>query len=135
MPSTDAWIKRQFNKSLDDPRFRSAQQLPLVCDNINTRDFGSLYIAFLPEETQQVMDRLKLVSTPKHGSWLDLAEVELSVLIRQVLNERLVDISGVEQRVTSWCRERNQKQVGVDWHFSTDNVRNRLKSFYPKIQA
>ena len=95
MPSTDAWIKRQFNKSLDDPRFRSAQQLPLVCDNLNTHDFGSLYTAFPPEEAQRVMDRLKLVSTPKHGSWLDLAEVELSVLIRQALNERLVDISGV----------------------------------------
>ena len=82
-----------------------------------------------------MMDRLKLVSTPKHGSWLNIAEVELSVLTRQALNEHLVDIPGVEQRVTSWHRERNRKQVGVDWHFSTDSARNKLKSLYPKIQT
>ena len=82
-----------------------------------------------------MMDRLKLVSTPKHGSWLNIAEGELSVLTRQALNERLVDSSSVKQRVTSWCRERNQKQVGVDWHFSTDNARNKLKSPYPKVQT
>ena len=91
-------------------RFRSAEQITLVCDNLNTHDIGSLYTAFPPEEAQRVMDRLKLVFTPKHGSWLNIAEVELSVLTRQALNDRLVNLSSVKKRVTSWYRERNRQR-------------------------
>ena len=82
-----------------------------------------------------MMDRLKLVFTPKHGSWLNIAEVELSVLTRQALNDRRVNLSSVKQRVTSWYRERNRQQTGIDWHFSTSNARTKLKSLYPKIET
>ena len=120
---------------VDAPRFRSAEPITLVCDNLKTHDIGSLYTAFPSEEAQRVMDRLKRVFTPKHGSWLNIAEVELSVLTRQALNDRLVNLSSVKQRVTSWYRERNRQQAGIDWHFSTSNARTKLKSLYPKIKT
>ena len=81
------------------------------------------------------MDRLKLVFTPKHGSWLNIAEVELSLLTRQALNDRLVNLSSVKKRVTFWYRERNRQQTGIDWYFSTSNARTKLKSLYPKIET
>ncbi len=128
------WAAR-IRSLVDAPRFRSVEQITLVCDNLNTHDIGSLYTAFPPEEAQRVMDRLKLVCTPKHGSWLNIAEVELSVLTRQALNDRLINLSSVKKRVTSWYREQNRQQTGIDWHFSTSNARTKLKSLYPEIET
>ena len=98
-----------------------------MCDNLNTHDFGSLYMAFDATEAKRIMDRLDLVFTPKHGSWLNIAESELSVLTRQSLNDRLASETDVAERVTHWTRQRNKEQIGVDWHFTTADARIKLK--------
>ena len=128
------WAER-VRQLVDAPRFASAERITLVCDNLNTHDIGSLYTAFPPEEAKRVMDRLNLLFTPKHGSWLNIAESELSVLTRQALNDRLTDIPDIEQRITAWYHQRNQQQTGVDWHFTAHNARTKLKSLYPKINT
>ena len=128
------WAK-QIRALVDAPRYRKAKWITLVCDNLNTHDFGSLYTAFEPAEAKRIMDRLDLVFTPKHGSWLNIAESELSVLTRQSLGDRLRSESAVRKRAAPWTCERNQKQVGVDWQFTTTNARIKLKRLYPKIKT
>lgn len=125
----------QVRALVDAPRYRKAKWITLVCDNLNTHDFGSLYTAFEPAEAKRIMDRLDLVFTPKHGSWLNIAESELSVLTRQSLNDRLETESAVRKRTTPWTHERNKMQVGVDWQFTTADARTKLKRLYPKIKT
>lgn len=128
------WAER-IRALVDAPRYAEAERITLVCDNLNTHDFGSLYTAFDAAEAKRIMDRLELVFTPKHGSWLNIAESELSVLTRQSLDDRLASETAVAERSAHWTRQRNEKQIGVDWHFTTDDARIKLKSVYPKIKT
>ncbi len=96
---------------------------------------GSLYEAFAPEEAKRIADKLEIVPTPKHGSWLNIAESELSVLTRQSLDDRLDAQEAVARRAQSWAQSRNDEQTGVDWQFTTDNARIKLKRLYPQIKT
>ena len=120
---------------VDEPRYAGAERITLVCDNLNTHDFGSLYAAYDAAEAKRIMDRLELVFTPKHGSWLNVAESELSVLTRQSLADRLGSEAAVAARATPWARDRNRRQTGVDWQFTTDDARTKLRRLYPKIKT
>ena len=125
----------QVKALVDDPHYADAKRITLVCDQLNTHDLGSLYKAFEPQEALRIANRLELIHTPKHGSWLNMAECELSVLTRQCLGRRLADISIIEHEATAWATHRNVSQTGVDWQFTTDNARIKLKRLYPKAEA
>ena len=125
----------QIRAVVDAPRYADAERITLVCDNLNTHDVGSLYTVFEPSEAKRIMDRLELVFTPKHGSWLNIAELELSVLIRQSLSDRLGNEEAVKNQVRPWSQERNGKQIGVDWQFTVHDARTKLKRLYPKIKT
>ena len=125
----------QIRALVDAPRYAEAERIVLVCDNLNTHDVGSLYTAFEPPEAKRIMDRLELVYTPKHGSWLNVAELELSVLTRQSLSDRLGSEAAVAERAGPWAQERNRKQIGVDWQFTTQDARIKLKRLYPNIKT
>ncbi len=125
----------QIRHLVDQPRYVNAELITLVCDNLNTHDTGSLYEAFAPEEAKRIADKLEIVPTPKHGSWLNIAESELSVLTRQSLDDRLDAQEAVARRAQSWAQSRNDEQTGVDWQFTTDNARIKLKRLYPQIKT
>jgi hypothetical protein len=128
-----AWA-RQVQALVDAPRYAGAERLTLVCDNLNTHGLASLYQAFGPAEALRPARKLELVHTPKHGSWLNVAESELSVLTRQSLDRRLGTRAAVADEATAWNEDRNARQIGVDWHFTTQDARTRLKHLYPKIK-
>jgi hypothetical protein len=125
-----AWRVKEL---VDDPRYVSAERITLVCDNLNTHTLGSLYHAFPAEEALRIVNRLEMVHTPKHGSWLNIAESELSVLTRQSLGRRIATRAAVADEAHAWQVDRNARQTGVDWQFTTTNARTRLKHLYPKI--
>ena len=112
-----------------------AKKVILVCDNLNTHDIASLYKRFSPDQARALVERLEIHYTPKHGSWLNIAESELAALTRQCLNRRIGDIETLRQEVTAWYQERNQTQKGVDWQFTTQDARTRLKRLYPQIDT
>lgn len=122
----------QVRALVDDPRFAQAERITLVCDQLNTHALASLYKAFPPEEAHRLASKIELIHTPKHGSWLNTSECELSVLTRQCLGRRLANINSVRTEATAWKTTRNDQQTGVDWHFTTEDARNKLKSLYPK---
>jgi hypothetical protein len=121
-------------KDLLDVCYPDAEQVVLVQDNLNTHTPASLYEAFAPAEAKRLADRLELHSTPKHGSWLNMAEIELSVLSEQCLDRRLADRSTLEREVAAWQAARNATGRGVDWRFTTEDARIKLKHLYPAIQ-
>ena len=121
-------------KDLLDVCYPDAEQVVLVQDNLNTHTPASLYEAFEPAEAKRLADRLELHSTPKHGSWLNMAEIELSVLSEQCLDRRLADRAMLEQEVAAWQAARNACGRGVDWRFTTEDARIKLKHLYPAIQ-
>lgn len=125
---------RQVRDLVDSPRFAQAEQITLVCDQLNTHELASFYKAFEPREAHRLARKIQLVHTPKHGSWLNTSECELSVLTRQSLSGRLATIDSVRHEARAWAIDRNKKQTGVDWHFTTTDARNKLKSLYPKIE-
>ncbi len=125
---------QQVKALVDDPRYRRAKRITLVCDNLNTHGLASLYQAYEPAEALRLARKLELVHTPKHGSWLNVAESELSVLTRQCLDRRIPDESTVGAEAQAWERERNRRQVGVDWQFTTADARIKLKHLYPKVR-
>jgi hypothetical protein len=125
----------QVRQLLDHPRYAAAEVITLVCDNLNTHDIGSLYEAFEPAEAMRLTRKLQIVYTPKHGSWLNMAEPELSVLTRQSLADYLGSLGAVIGRAIPWATERNDKQVGIDWQLTTENARIKLKRLYPNIKA
>jgi len=114
-------------------RYPEAKKVILVMDNLNTHGIASLYEAFPPEEARQLAERLEIHHTPKHGSWLNIAEIELSVLKRQCLAERIPSMELMRQQTHAWNDERNEKQVPVNWQFSTADARIKLKRLYPKF--
>jgi len=123
----------QVKALVDDPRYADVERITLVCDQLNTPAPGSLYQVFEPAEALRIAHRIELTHTPKHGSWLNIAECELSVLTRQCLDDRLADTTTILRRVQPWSTRRNANQIGVDWRFSIDNARFKLKRLYPKV--
>lgn len=126
---------QQVKQLVDDPRFSDAEQITLVCDNLNTHNLSALYQAFEPEEALRLTRKLELAHTPKHGSWLNVAESELSVLTRQCLGGRIASQAEVDCQAATWNADRNDRQIGVDWQFTTTDARVKLKRLYPKITA
>src|SRR6266496_3126681 len=122
-------------KDLVDVHYPDAEQIVLVQDNLNTHTPASLYEAFEPAEAKRLADRLELHYTPKHGSWLNMAEIELSVLSEQCLDRRVADRLTLEREVVAWQATRNASGRGVDWRFTTEDARIKLKHLYPAIQA
>ena len=106
----------------------------LVCDNLNTHKLASLYEVFPPDEARRLVERLEIHYTPKHGSWLNIAETELSVFTRQCLDQRMPDLPTLRPRAAQWYSQRNTQQKTVDWQFTTEDARIKLKRLYPQIQ-
>lgn len=121
-------------KDLSDVRYPDAERIVLVCDNLNTHDPACLYAAFPPEVARRLAERFEWHHTPKHGSWLNMAEIELAVLQRQCLDRRIADRPTLEREVAAWETPRNRTAHAVDWRFTTADARIRLKRLYPKIQ-
>jgi len=122
-----------FIKEMLEERYADAEKVVLVMDNLNTHNTASLYSAFPPEEARCLAERLEIHYTPKHGSWLDIAEIELSVLKRQCLAGRIDCIDKMRNEVATWNTDRNNKQAKVDWQFRTNDARIKLKRLYPKL--
>jgi hypothetical protein len=122
-------------KELVDVHYPEAEHIVLVMDNLNTHTPASLYEAFEPAEAKRLADRLEIHYTPKHGSWLNMAEIELSVLQRQCLNRRLGDRATLEREVTAWAAARNETTAAIDWHFTTTDARIKLKRLYPAVHT
>jgi DDE superfamily endonuclease len=125
----------QVQTLVDDPRYAQAERITLICDNLNTHDLASLYRALPPMEALRISRKLELIHTPKHGSWLNIAESELSVLTRQCLAGRIGTQAAVCRAARAWNTTRNTHQTKVDWQFTTADARIRLKHLYPKIAA
>lgn len=116
-------------------RYRDAQKITLVMDNLNTHSPGALYQAFPPEQAKALWDRFEFVYTPKHGSWLNVAEIELNVLIGQCLDRRIGSMEELREEVAAWQARRDQIHAKVNWQFTTENARVKLKRLYPTFDA
>lgn len=121
-------------KRLLEIHYPEAKRVRLVCDNLNTHKLGSLYEAFHPEEARQLARRLEIHYTPKHGSWLNIAEIELSALTKQCLDRRIPNIGILRKETKAWETRRNERQKGVDWQFTTKDARIKLSRLYPLIK-
>jgi transposase len=122
-------------KYLVDERYPQADKIGVIQDQLNTHVKASLYKAFEPKEAKRILDKLEFHYTPKHGSWLNMAEIELSVVNRQCLNRRLPDQDTLKLEIAAWEQERNQKSDSVNWRFTTADARIKLKRLYPSIQT
>jgi hypothetical protein len=135
---TDRRTKRDFAEAvreLLDVHFPAAERVVLVMDNLNTHKPASLYEAFPPAEARRLVEKLEIHYTPKHGSWLNMAETELSILTRQCLDRRIPDASTLIREVAAWEGQRNAAKATIDWQFTTDQARTKLKRLYPSIQV
>ena len=121
-------------KDLADVKYPDAKKIIVVMDNLNTHNGASLYKAFPPEEARRILDRIEFHYTPKHGSWLNMAEIELSVLSRQCLNRRIPDQETFKKEVSAWQEKRNSIAGSMNWRFTTEDARIKLKKLYPTIQ-
>jgi DDE superfamily endonuclease len=124
----------QFVRSLLYEQYRDAERVVLVMDQLNTHSLASLYEAFPPMEARRLAERLEIHHTPKHGSWLNMAEIELSVLARD-LPERVGTRAALEQNVVAWEQRRNRAGVRADWQFTTDKARIKLRKLYPTVEG
>jgi DDE superfamily endonuclease len=122
-------------QQLLDRQYPEADRIRLVCDNLNTHGIGSLYEAFPPEQARRLAARLEIHHTPKHGSWLNIAELELRALTLQCLDRRIPDLETLREETQQWEQRRNASQKGVDWQFSTHDARIKLKRLYPQMQS
>lgn len=121
-------------RELVDVHFPDAEKIVLVMDNLNTHKPASLYEAFPPAEARRLAEKLEIHYTPKHGSWLDMAETELSVLTKQCLDRRIPDMEALKAEVSAWMEQRNARRATIDWRFTSDQARVRLKRLYPSVQ-
>ncbi len=121
-------------RQLVDQDFPHKERIVLVMDNLNTHHLSSLYEAFEPEEALRIAQRLEIHHTPKHGSWLNMAEIELGVLSGQCLDRRIPNQETLERETDAWQQRRNQEGIRVNWRFTTQDARIKLKSLYPSIQ-
>jgi hypothetical protein len=124
-----------FVRGLLDGRYREAERVVLVMDQLNTHSLASLYEAFPPEEAKRLAERVELHHTPKHGSWLNMAEIEFSVLGRQCLSRRVAQHDTLRRHVAQWEDGRNATQAKVTWHLTTDQARAKLRSLYPSVDG
>jgi hypothetical protein len=113
--------------------YPNAQKIILVCDNLNTHTIGAFYAAFPPAEASRLVKRQEIHHTPIHGSWLNIAEIELSALSRQCLDRRLDNLTLLRQETKKWETSRNNNQKPVDWQFTSENARTKLKRLYPQF--
>jgi len=120
-------------KQLVDVRYADAERIVLILDNLNTHSPASLYETFPPTEAKRLADKLEIHHTPKHGSWLNVAEIELSILSRQCLDRRIPDLPTLHTEVTAWQEQRDRAGGAVDWQFTTADARLKLKRLYPII--
>jgi hypothetical protein len=116
-------------------QYKTAEKITLVMDNLNTHYPGSLYESFPPDKAKALWDRFQFVYTPKHGSWLNMAEIELNVLTGQCLKRRIDDIEIVKKEVAAWQKARNNKGAKVNWHFTAENARIKLRRLYPTLDS
>jgi hypothetical protein len=114
--------------------YPDAERVVLVMDNLNTHKLASLYEAFPPEQARRIAERIEVHHTPKHGSWLNVAEIELSVLSRQCLDRRIDSMDELVLAVDAWVSERNERAVGVNWRFTTADARIKLRRLYPTTE-
>jgi len=122
-------------RDLVDVHYPQAEQVVLVEDNLNTHSIGSLYEAFPPEEARRLAERLEIHHTPKHGSWLNMAETEIGILSRQCLSRHIPEKAKMASEALAWERQRNGAEATVDWQFTTDDARLKLKRLYPVIDV
>lgn len=115
--------------------YKDAEKITLVMDNLNTHKPESLYSTFEPEKAKRLWDRFKFVYTPKHGSWLNMAEIELNVLTGQCLKRRIDNIETVRKESIAWMEDRNNKDSKINWRFTSDDARIKLKRLYPTLEA
>ena len=120
-------------RDLVELHFPNATKIMLVCDNLNTHRFASLYKAFPADEARRIAERIEFHYTPKHGSWLNMAEIELSVLSRQCLCRRIADQATLKHEIQAWQTRRNEQSATVKWQFTTDDARIKLKTLYPLL--
>jgi len=118
-----------------EERYNDAEKITLVMDNLNTHNPGSLYEALPPDQAKKLWDRFEFVYTPKHGSWLNMAEIELNVLIRQCLNRRIPEMATVTTEVEAWQNHRNTQNATINWQFTTKDARIKLKRLYPSLHV
>jgi len=123
----------QIIRELCDGLHAKAEKIVLVMDQLNTHNIASLYEAFEPAEARRLAEKLEIHHTPKHGSWLNMAEIELSVLSRQCMDDYFESGEQLTARITPWECSRNEKTVGIDWRFTTADARIKLKKLYPVI--
>ncbi len=122
-------------KELLDEEYPNASKIRLVMDNLNTHSIASLYQAFDPETARRLAKRLEIHYTPKHGSWLNIAEIELSAMTRQCLGRRIPSINQLSLELLEWESARNKNQKSVDWQFTTDDARIKLRRLYPQFKS
>lgn len=124
-----------FIKELADTHYADAIKIKLVMDNLNTHSPSALYEVFEPEEAKRVWDRFEFIYTPKHGSWLNMAEIELNVLNGQCLSRRIDNVETVKEEVEAWCQSRNNMKAKINWQFTTSDARVKLRTLYPKLEV
>jgi hypothetical protein len=124
----------EFIKYIADEIYPEVKKITLVMDNYNTHTAGSLYERYSPEEAKRIWDRFAFVYTPKHGSWLNMAEIELNVLMGQCLNRHIDNLQTIKREVLAWQNGRNNKNSKINWRFTTKDARIKLKKLYPSIQ-
>jgi len=120
-------------KELVDVHYPEAEKITLVMDNLNTHRMSCLYEAFAPDEARRLIEKIEVVHTPKHGSWLNMAECELSVLEKQALGDRVESEAILREQIAVWNTDRNARFKGIDWQFKTSDARIRLRRLYPQI--
>ena len=122
-------------REMVDQIYPDVEQIVLVMDNLNTHNKSSLYEAFEPAEAKRIADKLEIHYTPKHGSWLDMAEIELGILARQCLSRRIDNRAQLKDEVVAWQINRNTAEAKVNWRFTTDDARIKLKKLYPSFEV
>jgi len=134
---TETRNKRDWAFFLKDiaEQYQGAEKITLVMDNLNTHRPGSFYETFEPDQAKALWDRFEFVYTPKHGSWLNMAEIELNVLAGQCLNRRIDDIEVVRKESAAWQKSRNNKAAKVNWQFTTVDARTKLRRLYPTLET
>ena len=136
MKVTEQRTKRdwaQFIREVVDIQYPQAEKVVLVLDNLNTHTLSALYEVFAPEEARRIIERLEIHYTPKHGSWLNMAEIELSVLSRQCLDRRIGQEDELTGEVAAWQERRNSSQAQANWRFTTQDARIKLKHLDPSV--
>jgi DDE superfamily endonuclease len=124
----------RFMREVIDVHYPDAEKLILVMDNLNTHVLSSFYEAFPAPEARRLTQKLEIHYTPKHGSWLNMAEIELSILARQCLSDRMPSLQLIQEQVLAWQEQRNRKAVQINWRFTTTEARIKLKRLYPSIE-